>query len=115
MGICGLSEEENKAIEVIKKRTERLMEELKIEKEDFIDEPKIAYLMQEIEANKRLLNLIQKQDTEINKLNNVIDRMAEDMAGTNKAINEEYAVDELYLDKNKIKEYFMKERRGEYE
>lgn len=44
--------------------------------------------------------IIQKQDTEINKLNNVIDRMAKYMASGNKYI---YATPEM------IKEDFMKE------
>lgn len=63
-----------------------------------------------LEANEALdgvINIIQKQDTEINKLKDVIDRMAEDITMTNKSINEEYAVDDLFLDKEKIKEYFM--------
>ena len=43
-----------KAKKVINKRTERLLEEFKIEREDEPeDEPKIAYLMQEIRANKK--------------------------------------------------------------
>ena len=61
---------------------------------------------------KILLNLIQKQDTEINKLNNVIDRMAEDIKKTNiDIVNEGYAMETMWLDKEKIKEYFMKENK----
>jgi hypothetical protein len=63
-----LSEEEKKAIKVVNKRTERLTEELKIEEEDLIDEPKIAYLITQIEANKTLVNLIEKQQKEIEEL-----------------------------------------------
>lgn len=58
--------EEEKAIKVINKRTERLLKELEVEKETFSDEPKIAYLMQEIRANKTLLNLIETQKAIIN-------------------------------------------------
>ena len=64
-----LSDEEKKAIKVVNKRTERLIEELKIEEEDLIDEPKIAYLITQIEANKTLVNLIEKQSKEIEELN----------------------------------------------
>ena len=108
-----MTEEEKEAIEYIKKeidyfKTTILGFEKEMEDKDWLRK-NVLELKNDISARETILNLIQKQDTEINKLNNVIDRMAEDMAGTNKAINEEYAVDELYLDKNKIKEYFMKE------
>ena len=63
-----LSDEEKKAIKVVNKRTERLIEELKIEEEDLIDEPKIAYLITQIAANKTLVNLIKKQSKEIEEL-----------------------------------------------
>ena len=63
-----MSDEEKKAIKVVNKRTERLIEELKIEEEDLIDEPKIAYLITQIEANKTLVNLIEKQSKEIEEL-----------------------------------------------
>ena len=63
-----MPDEEKKAIKVVNKRTERLIEELKIEEEDLIDEPKIAYLITQIEANKTLVNLIEKQSKEIEKL-----------------------------------------------
>ena len=55
-----MNEEEKKALKVINARTRRLLDELEIEKEDMSDEPKIAYLMQEIRANKTILNLIEK-------------------------------------------------------
>ena len=64
-----LSDEEKKALKVVNNRTERLIEELKIEEEDLIDEPKIAYLITQIEANKTLVNLIEKQSKEIEELN----------------------------------------------
>lgn len=59
-----MNEEEKKALKVINTRTRRLLDELEIEKEDMSDEPKIAYLMQEIRANKTLLNLIEKLQKE---------------------------------------------------
>lgn len=72
-----MNEEEKKALKVINTRTKRLLDEFKIEKEDMSDEPKIAYLMQEIRANKTILNLIEKlqkdneelkEENEYNKL-----------------------------------------------
>ena len=63
-----MNEEEKKALKVINTRTRRLLDELEIEKEDMSDEPKIAYLMQEIRANKTILNLIEKLQKENNKL-----------------------------------------------
>ena len=63
-----LSDEERKALKVVNNRTERLIEELKIEEEDLIDEPKIAYLITQIEANKTLVNFIEKQSKEIEEL-----------------------------------------------
>ncbi len=59
-----MNEEEKKALKVINTRTKRLLNELEIEKEDMSDEPKIAYLMQEIRANKTILNLIEKLQKE---------------------------------------------------
>lgn len=49
-----LYKEEKEALKVINTRTKRLFDELEIEKEDMSDEPKIAYLMQEISANKTI-------------------------------------------------------------
>ena len=66
-----MNEEEKKAFKVINTRTRRLLDELEIEKEDMSDEPKIAYLMQEIRANKTILNLIeklQKENEEVKRL-----------------------------------------------
>ena len=66
-----MNEEENNALKVIKARTKRLLDELEIEKEDMSDEPRIAYLMQEIRANKIILNLIerlQKENEEYKRL-----------------------------------------------
>lgn len=64
-----MNEEEKKALKVINARTRRLLDELEIEKEDMSDEPKIAYLMQEIRANKTILNLIEKLLKENEELN----------------------------------------------
>ena len=63
-----MNEEERKAFKVINTRTRRLLDELEIEKEDMSDEPKIAYLMQEIRANKTTLNLIEKLQKENEEL-----------------------------------------------
>lgn len=65
-----MNEEEKKAFKVINTRTRRLLDELEIEKEDMSDEPKIAYLMQEIRANKTILNLIEKLQKENEELKN---------------------------------------------
>ena len=63
-----MNEEEKKALKVINARTRRVLDELGIEKEDMSDEPKIAYLMQEIRANKTILNLIEKLQKENEEL-----------------------------------------------
>ena len=68
-----MNEEEKKALKVINARTRRLLDELEIEKEDMSDEPRIAYLMQEIRANKTILNLIEKLQKENDKLNIKLD------------------------------------------
>ena len=70
-----MNEEEKKALKVINARTRRLLDELEpeIEKEDMPDEPKIAYLMQEIRANKTILNLIERLQKENDKLNIKLD------------------------------------------
>ena len=65
-----MNKEEKKALKVINARTRRLLDELEIEKEDMSDEPKIAYLMQEIRANKIILNLIEKLQKENEELKN---------------------------------------------
>lgn len=72
-----MNEEEKKALKVINARTRRLLDELEIEKEDMSDEPKIAYLMQEIRANRTLLNLIEKllkENEELTISNKEIDK-----------------------------------------
>ncbi len=64
-----------KAKKVINKRTERLLEEFKIEKEvEPEDEPKIAYLMQEIRANKTVLNELDNKDKIINEMGEHIEK-----------------------------------------
>lgn len=94
-----MNEEEKKALKVINTRTRRLLDELEIEKEDMSDEPRIAYLMQEIRANKTILNLIEKLQKE----------------------NEEYSkqldldyVDKNYISKQKIKDE-IEELKGKLE
>lgn len=67
-----MNKEEKKALKVINARTRRLLDELEIEKEDMSDEPRIAYLMQEIRANKTILNLIEKLQEENKQLKNAV-------------------------------------------
>ncbi len=99
-----MTEEEKKAIKKLKEYAL-----CKVDDKGFV----------EISANGYkyiILNLIQKQDTEINKLNNVIDRMAEvlnnqdieylDLCDNCKNNNEDCHGDYC---KERIKEYFMKE------
>lgn len=69
-----MNEEEKKAFKVINTRTRRLLDELEIEKEDMSDEPKIAYLMQEIRANKTILNLVEKLQKENEDLHRKINQ-----------------------------------------
>lgn len=61
-------EEAIKILEYDKKQHE---EELKIELEDRIDEPRIAYLASRIQAISTILNLIEKQQKQIEELNNI--------------------------------------------
>ena len=68
------------------------------------------------EAIKIVLDELQKQDTEINKLNKVIDRMAKKLSQvpifTIKSKSNNYNADDLYtapMSIEEIKEYFMKE------
>lgn len=72
-----MNEEEKKALKVINARTRRLLDELEIEKEDMSDEPRIFYLMQEIRANKTILNLIEKLQKENETKEKIIDDMAD--------------------------------------
>lgn len=72
-----MNEEEKKALRVINTRIRRLLDELEIEKEDMSDEPRIAYLMQEIRANKTILNLIEKLQKENEAKEKIIDDMAD--------------------------------------
>lgn len=58
---------------------------------------------------KIVLNLILRQNTEINKLNNVIDKMVKDIKQINKNLEDEgYYIEPFWLDEEDIKEYFMK-------
>lgn len=96
-----MNEEEKKALKVINTRTKRLLDEFKIEKEDMSDEPKIAYLMQEIRANKTILNLIeklQKENEELKIKNNAIKRESEAYAENMTRLD-----NELNLEKEKSK------------
>lgn len=123
-----MNEEEKKALKVINARTRRLLDELEIEKVDMSDEPRIAYLMQEIRANKTILNLIEKLQKENDKLNIKLDDkeaeiqiLKDDIKADDieykhvieilKKENEEYSkqldldyVDKNYISKKKIKD-----------
>lgn len=133
-----MTEEEKKALKVINTRTRRLLDELEIEKEDMSDEPRIAYLMQEIRANKTILNLIEKLQKENNKLNIKLDDkeaeiqiLKDDIKADDieykhvieilKKENEEYSkqldldyVDKNYISKKKIEET-IEELKGKLE
>ena len=90
-----MTEEEKKAIENIKWHNEHL----------YCDKKDVDYM----------LNLIQKQDTEINKLNNVIDRMVEEYEYNVRINVKNFCEEQMRKDKciqdckTCIKEYFMKE------
>lgn len=90
-----MTEEEKNALKVMNARTKRLLDEFKIEKEDMSDEPKIAYLMQEIRANKTILNLIEKLQKENEQL---------------KEINEELSENKLLQDINIKKNFISKQK-----
>ena len=133
-----MTEEEKKALKVINARTRRLLDELEIENEDMSDEPRIAYLMQEIRANKTILNLIEKLQKENNKLNIKLDDkeaeiqiLKDDIKADDieykhvieilKKENEEYSkqldldyVDKNYISKKKIEDT-IEELKGKLE
>lgn len=133
-----MNEEEKKALRVINARTRRLLDELEIEKEDMSDEPRIAYLMQEIRANKTILNLIEKLQKENDKLNIKLDDkeaeiqiLKDDIKADDieykhvieilKKENEEYSkqldldyVDKNYISKKKIEDT-IEELKGKLE
>lgn len=112
-----MNEEEKKALRVINARTRRLLDELEIEKEDMLDEPRIAYLMQEIRANKTILNLIEKLQKENESWKSYSEELEEEqIEKNNKNCELEFEVEELqkeneeyskqldldYVDKNYI-------------
>lgn len=103
-----MNEEEKKALKVINTRTKRLLDEFKIKKEDMSDEPKIAYLMQEIRANKTILNLIEKLQKENEELKN---KLLDTLEGQ-KVIKEETPqyIKENYISKEKVKEKIEEEK-----
>ena len=112
-----MNEEEKKALRVKNARTRRLLDELEIEKEDMLDEPRIAYLMQEIRANKTILNLIEKLQKENESWKSYSEELEEEqIEKNNKNCELEFEVEELqkeneeyskqldldYVDKNYI-------------
>ena len=101
-----ISLEEKKALKVINTRTKRLLNELEIEKEDMSDEPKIAYLMQEIRANKTILNLIEKLQKENKRLKTKIDICN----CQEKSCRE--IIESKYIPKEKIKELIKRKKEN---
>lgn len=101
-----ISLEEKKALKVINTRTKRLLNELEIEKEDISDEPKIAYLMQEIRANKTILNLIEKLQKENKRLKTKIDICN----CQEKSCRE--IIESKYIPKEKIKELIKRKKEN---
>ena len=60
-----------------------------------------------------LKKVIQKHDQEINTLNNVIDKMAEDIKQTNISLaNEGYEMETFWLNIDEIKKHFMEENQN---
>lgn len=129
-----MNEEEKKALRVINARTRRLLDELEIEKEDMLDEPRIAYLMQEIRANKTILNLIEKLQKENESWKSYSEELEEEQIEKNnkncelefeveklQKENEEYSkqldldyVDKNYISKKKIEDT-IEELKGKLE
>lgn len=87
------------------------------EKKEYEELKSLLYTGQISQYGKRkLIDIIEKQDTEINKLNNVIDRMAKKLSQvpifTVKSKSNNYNANDLYtapMSIEEIKEYFMKE------
>lgn len=112
-----MNEEEKKALKVINARTRRLLDELEIEKEDMSDEPKIAYLMQKIRANKTLLNLIEKLQKENQELKNkimekeleIIGKEEYTKASMGEIIEQYYTANEECIPIQKVKDNIEKE------
>ena len=101
-----MNEEEKKALKVINARIRRLLDELEIEKEDMSDEPRIAYLMQEIRANKTILNLIEKLQKENESWKSYSEELEEEqIEKNNKNCELEFEVEELQKENNKLREY----------
>lgn len=74
------------AIKIIQKRLDRLMEEFKIEKEEMNDEPRIAYLMQEIRASKTVLHYIKEECIPRALVEEVINKQIEIIRNENEQI-----------------------------
>lgn len=87
-----------KATKIIKYKIKKYKEELEIELEDKIDEPRIAYLLQQKSALETVLSELEKKDK-------IIDLMAEQLAGL--AIFDIEKDEPLVLgDKEEVKQYF---------
>lgn len=99
-----MNEEEKKALRVINTRTRRLLDELEIEKEDMSDEPRIAYLMQEIRANKTILNLIEKLQKENESWKSYSEEIEEEQTEmNNKNCELEFEVEKLQKENEELK------------
>jgi len=104
MGICGLSEEEKKAIEFLKEKMTNWRKNMPEDKE--------------LHAEDIVLNLIQKQESEINKLNKVINYMVGEIDNLNYETIGKWCTQDKgnkceNCDNNNyecIKEYFLKEK-----
>lgn len=93
------TEEEKKAIEDLKKLKKECIEKYKVEldEKDNIDKPKAFYLHQQIEAIHIVLNLLEKQQKEIEELKYKYKKYG-------KVLFTEDAIKENYVSKNEIRE-----------
>ena len=91
------------------------------EKKEYEGLKSLLYTVQISQYGKRkMIDIIEKQDTEINKLNNVIDRMTKKLSQvpifTIKSKSNNYNADDLYtapMSIEEIKEYFMKDDKND--
>ena len=109
-----MSEEEKKAFKVINTRTRRLLDELEIEKEDMSDEPKIAYLMQEIRANKTILNLIEKLQKENENLSHENRKLRTIRYDTAYGVESIYLITKRDLVEINTNKYFIEIQDGKF-
>lgn len=91
-----MTKEQEKAIKVLEKYKKECLDVYKVEIDDTdnIDEPQAFYLKQQIESIDTILNLIQKQDKQIDLMARAIDNYDSQLV-----IN-------TFKDKEHVKEYF---------